>query len=565
MDDLEQSIGDFSDSSPLKKQNDSETCGSNNAGSFDVTFEGTEHESEVGIVDGDNMDDSKDYDVDEDIVDDGDEERDVEENDEAEGDDLGSLQSKSQSAVDGFDSFEFVHKDASASSSDSLKEEEVVPEASDWLAGDKLYTAHINKARHFVCVDYPGVIQNQDKALVTLGGLDALSKVIAEDLKMELTFRPNDPYSKPTLGSYNPTKNLLLKIRRRVKVTQGAATCSTSSGDAFEYQVEVIGIVDRVYVFDKLCDFQYLPVVKNADGKYTEILSSIRPNVNDDRVEYLSRCVPIFLPPYSFSRRDIPVSYSFDTETVQPGDECENVIGIDRKKRMHGAIHITFGYPEVPKEPDPIAFDHLSKLPNQTDGLDALNKLFEKRPLWSKAALVAHLEKIHTTYLKYLLPLVSYYFINGPWKNLWCKFGYDPRKDPTAKIYQTLDYRVRSMANRQKVEAKRGQEVLRISHGGQKQQPNTALVQQVVALGSSQIQPAASLDISYIFHPDHIPPYRQMRYQVCDVRHEEIQRRVHENDGQETVCTERDGWCVPDFTDVCRDTISDAVEKLFDK
>lgn len=34
---------------------------------------------------------------------------------------------------------------------------------------------------------------------------------------------------------------------------------------------------------------------------------------------------------------------------------------------------------------------------------------------------------------------------------------------------------------------------------------------------------------------------------------------------QETICTERDGWCVPDFTDVCRDTISEAVEKLFAK
>lgn len=122
MDDLEQSVGNFSDSSPLKKQNDSEKCSSNNAESFDATFEGTEQESEVGMVDGDNMDDSKDYDVDEDIVDDGDEERDVEDNEEAEGDDLGSLQNKSQSVVDGFDSFEFVHKDASASSFDSLKE-----------------------------------------------------------------------------------------------------------------------------------------------------------------------------------------------------------------------------------------------------------------------------------------------------------------------------------------------------------------------------------------------------------------------------------------------------------
>ncbi|CAG5131467.1 unnamed protein product, partial [Candidula unifasciata] len=122
MEDSEQSVDDLSDSSPLKKKNNrgqfsnsKDTCG------IDTVLGGTEPDPEIRAIDGDNMDDSKDFEVDEDIVDDGDEERDIDDIEEAEGDDSGSLQNKSQSGVDAFDSFEFVHKDASSSSSDNLK------------------------------------------------------------------------------------------------------------------------------------------------------------------------------------------------------------------------------------------------------------------------------------------------------------------------------------------------------------------------------------------------------------------------------------------------------------
>ena len=45
--------------------------------------------------------------------------------------------------------------------------------------------------------------------------------------------------------------------------------------------------------------------------------------------------------------------------------------------------------------------------------------------------------------LKCMLPLVAYYFITGPWRTLWVRFGYDPRKNKEAKIYQLVDYRIR--------------------------------------------------------------------------------------------------------------------------
>lgn len=53
--------------------------------------------------------------------------------------------------------------------------------------------------------------------------------------------------------------------------------------------------------------------------------------------------------------------------------------------------------------------------------------------------------KLFHDQLKYVLPAAAYYFVNGPFRVMWVKFGYDPRKDPDAKIYQTLDFRMRSL------------------------------------------------------------------------------------------------------------------------
>ncbi|XP_029776336.1 general transcription factor 3C polypeptide 5-like [Suricata suricatta] len=47
-----------------------------------------------------------------------------------------------------------------------------------------------------------------------------------------------------------------------------------------------------------------------------------------------------------------------------------------------------------------------------------------------------------------------------------------------------------------------------------------------------------------------------MFYQLCDLNVEELQRIVHRNDGAESCCTERDGWCLPKTSDDLRDTMS---------
>ena len=87
--------------------------------------------------------------------------------------------------------------------------------------------------------------------------------------------------------------------------------------------------------------------------------------------------------------------------------------------------------------------------------IDKVKELFEEQKMWLKAELV-HKSNVPGKYLKLILPVVAYYFSSGPWRNQWIKYSYDPRKDPQAAPFQTLDYRLRFRAGALKyVESKR--------------------------------------------------------------------------------------------------------------
>jgi len=69
--------------------------------------------------------------------------------------------------------------------------------------------------------------------------------------------------------------------------------------------------------------------------------------------------------------------------------------------------------------------------------------MFEEQPVWSRSALAAHLSSSPAVHvLSAALPALAYYFVSGPWRGTWVRLGYDPRSDPQAKIYQTLDIRI---------------------------------------------------------------------------------------------------------------------------
>ncbi|KAJ1627878.1 hypothetical protein T492DRAFT_595314, partial [Pavlovales sp. CCMP2436] len=68
-------------------------------------------------------------------------------------------------------------------------------------------------AEEALCVEYPGFVRDTERALETLGGLDAIALARHDDSTLlQLRLRPDDPYAHPIFGETVLTAALLLRV-----------------------------------------------------------------------------------------------------------------------------------------------------------------------------------------------------------------------------------------------------------------------------------------------------------------------------------------------------------------
>ncbi|XP_063067113.1 general transcription factor 3C polypeptide 5 isoform X2 [Engraulis encrasicolus] len=422
-----------------------------------------------------------------------------------------------------------------------------------------------------VCVEYPGIFNNVDKMLDTLGGERGLTKTYSDSMKrLELRYRPKDPYCHPLYGNRYPSTNLLLRIRRRVR-----------KGDSQEVQIsmEILGVIETTYKFQAMAEIQYLAAHSEPDKTWTSLYNKVILH-QPEKKEFFDQNVPLFLPPPIFSRLDNSVDYYYRPD-IQHKEGCgppvassENLIGLSRARRPHNAIFVPFEEKEIPSEPLEAAKLNWKKVsihPCDKRVEEEIRKLFERRPIWSRNAVKANID-VHPEKLKLLLPYVAYYMLTGPWRSLWVRFGYDPRKNPEAKIYQVLDFRIRCgmkhgyAAGDMPVKAKRSAYHYSLYTSFNKSGPPPASLKDITEENPSSSrrsgEPRHRLKESiFRFHEGMLPPYRQMFYQLCDLEVDQIQSIIHRNDGKEEVCDERDGWCMARTADELRDIMSLMIKK----
>jgi general transcription factor 3C polypeptide 5 (transcription factor C subunit 1) len=72
--------------------------------------------------------------------------------------------------------------------------------------------------------------------------------------KLELRFRPDDPYSHPAFGELRPCNNLLLKISKKM-----------SNGDDGHICADIVARVPEGYHFEGMADYQHVVAV-HADA-----------------------------------------------------------------------------------------------------------------------------------------------------------------------------------------------------------------------------------------------------------------------------------------------------------
>ncbi|PNJ45270.1 GTF3C5 isoform 2 [Pongo abelii] len=373
----------------------------------------------------------------------------------------------------------------------------------------------LRRERRMVCVEYPGVVRDVAKMLPTLGGEEGVSRIYADPTKrLELYFRPKDPYCHPVCANRFSTSSLLLRIRKKTRRQKGVL--GTEAHSEVTFDMEILGIISTIYKFQGMSDFQYLAVHTEAGGKHTSMYDKVLM-LRPEKEAFFHQELPLYIPPPIFSRLDAPVDYFYRPETQHregynnPPISGENLIGLSRARRPHNAIFVNFEDEEVPK-------------------------------------------------------------------HLWIRFGYDPRKNPDAKIYQVLDFRIRCGMKHGYAPSDLPVKAKRSTYNYSlpitvKKTPSQLVTMHDLKQGlgpsgtSGARKPASSKyklkvslqtlrDSVYIFREGALPPYRQMFYQLCDLNVEELQKIIHRNDGAENSCTERDGWCLPKTSDELRDTMS---------
>ncbi|CAG8434613.1 15083_t:CDS:10 [Funneliformis mosseae] len=296
------------------------------------------------------------------------------------------------------------------------------------------YEAAPNKiipSRQIFVIEYPGYVKSVDKVLQTLGGEKGLKKAVNESL-MELRFRPDDPFCHPINGDVIPTSNLLLKVTRRKKKRQNKNMNRGDEGNANvkeDVKFDILGIISKTCRFRGMSDYQCIPSIKHPILEYRKALESLDVDkimgfesiINDIKEESN-------LPPPSFSRVECPMDYGYQQNTA--------VVKVLVKKNDDQFLDITL---PVPEEPPPESLKNIERIPQES--IDRIRKLFEERPVWTRFALENNLPPNDIRNIKRLLPLVAYLMSNGPWRDCWMRYGYDPRLNKEARFYQLLDIR----------------------------------------------------------------------------------------------------------------------------
>ncbi|KKY39490.1 putative transcription factor tau subunit sfc1 [Diaporthe ampelina] len=90
----------------------------------------------------------------------------------------------------------------------------------------------------------------------------------------------------------------------------------------------------------------------------------------------------------------------------------------------------------------------------------AMRKLLDERPVWTRRSIInkltdfaydpEHPEKrfppnLSQQLLKNAIQYAGYQFKGGPWRDALCRYGYDPREDPSSRVYQCLIFRLRRL------------------------------------------------------------------------------------------------------------------------
>ncbi|XP_003744903.1 general transcription factor 3C polypeptide 5 [Galendromus occidentalis] len=377
----------------------------------------------------------------------------------------------------------------------------------------------------YLVIKHPCFVRNgsEEKAMKMLGGLKQVEHTFNMDnMRMQLNFRTEgDCCSKGVFGSHKDVIAFWVSVKKYRNKRTGEIVCRS----------EVLGSVRHVYEFEGMTDFQFLPAQEGKD-----IRDKIRyQGVDEDIQTFVNTPADhLYLVPQVFTRLDTPFTGPYrHTSDIRARRTDETGKPVLRRSRT---IFATLVRVLAPPNGDPTPAMAQAGAIEQLRSVDKdLRKLvedaFERRPIWTKSALANEL-KVNRSVLKIAIVGCAYCVSQGPYRLCYIRYGFDPRKEPSAKIYQTLDCRVKACTGVQKSAA---------SHVVPAQiAPSNSKSSTSSKRKKESDEEARVLRCRFV--SGKLPPTRQLLYHLCDIQMDSVQQIVHKNDGNET-WTDTDGWC----------------------
>ncbi|PIA40884.1 hypothetical protein AQUCO_02400147v1 [Aquilegia coerulea] len=345
-------------------------------------------------------------------------------------------------------------------------------------------------------VHYPGYPSSTARAIETLGGSQGIQKtrnISSEPL--ELRFRPEDPYSHPAFGYLRPCSNLLLKISKQktngdqdVVISKRIPECSLTNKESSEYincfpenlnnphessvsdnalggvkkdnqpqmedsaelaelSAEIVARVSEAYHFNGMVDYQHVVAVHAHAGKNKNKRrdrAEVEPYSEKGPMDIDQEDLMILVPPL-FSPKDVPEKIVLKpSATLNSKKKLEAIVKQRWEMQIEPCLAIDFNIKEIPRK---VKWEnHITQGSDHWNLQMAVSTLFDERPIWPTLSLNHHLLDKGVTLgahlLRRLLFRTAYYFSTGPYRRLWIRKGYDPRKDPESRVYQRIDFRV---------------------------------------------------------------------------------------------------------------------------
>ncbi|KPV78418.1 uncharacterized protein RHOBADRAFT_50887 [Rhodotorula graminis WP1] len=309
----------------------------------------------------------------------------------------------------------------------------------------------------FAAVEFPGPVTSVDQALTHLGGLARVSRTLEADpaaaaLKpLQLDFDPANRWLHSIPGNVATGANIVCRvIKRRRKVPKRDEHGQVV--DEGVYSIQPVGHLQHTVRFRAMADFTFTPeptagpdaTMELADALASMDIGAIRDfNFPPPQEDFPSSA---FLPPPAFSRHALPQMFDLKPAAgtvAQLLDSGATRLIATTRYKPRPIQTILFVDPAVPKGPDDKLVKELGR--SEPRGVELkLRELLEKRPVWTRLALLNQLTHEESKVVKSdksCLPMVAYTFGDGPWRDLLVRFGYDPRRHPDARFYQHINLR----------------------------------------------------------------------------------------------------------------------------